>query len=126
MITRTDAEHRALDERLDILSWGLALLMVAIVLLIPGARRLWCFLIPFGIVFVAMSGVRKFINTRRDTEGLILGITAMLIGLLDIFGLDLRFFPLIPTMLAIVGIGLIINSVISKRLRQDPARPAEE
>ena len=126
MHTRTDAEHRALDERLDILSWGLALLLVAIVLLIPNASRLWHFLVPFGVVFVAMSGVRRYIPTRKDTEGLILGCTALVIGLMDIVGVDLRFFPLLPTMLAVVGIALIVNALVSKRLRRDPNRPAEE
>ncbi|GEM_PF-1963734 len=122
----TDAEHRALDERLDIISWGVALVVLAIVFLIPGAQRPWHFLVPFGLVFVAMSVVRKLIPTRRDTEGLILGVTVVVVGLLDLFGQDLQFFPFFPTILVIVGIALIVHAVLSKRLRLDPHRAPEE
>ena len=121
----TDAEHRALDERLDILSWGIALIVLAIVLYLPGVHALWNYLIPFGLVFIGMSVVRVIIKTRRDTEGLILGIAAMTIGLLDLFGLNLQFFPLIPTILVLVGILLAINALVSKRVRKDPTRPPE-
>ena len=121
----TDAEHRALDERLDVLSWGIALIVLAIILYLPGVHALWHYLVPFGIVFIGMSIVRVLIKTRRDTEGLILGLAAIFIGLLDIFGLDLRFFPLIPTILVLVGILLMINALVSKRVRKDPGRPPE-
>ncbi len=121
----TDAEHRALDERLDILSWGLALLVFAIILIIPGTNRLWHFLTPFGLVFIGMSVVRKLIPTRRDTEGLILGIAATVVGLIDLFGVNLSFFPLLPTVLAIVGIALIFNALVSNRVRRDPERGPE-
>ena len=122
----TDAEHRALDERLDIMGWGIALLILAVLLLIPGVSRLWQFLLSIGLVFIAMSVVRKKLSTRRDTEGLILGITAVCIGLLDLFGIDLRFFPFIPMAIAIVGIALIFNAVWNARLRRDPSRSSEE
>ncbi len=121
----TDAEHRALDERLDIITWGCALLVVAIMFLLPGAGRLWHFLMPFGLVFITMSVVRQKIKTRRDTTGLIVGIAFTGTGLLDLVGIDLQFFPLVPAILAIVGSGLIFNAVVSKRLRVDPDRPPE-
>jgi hypothetical protein len=121
----TDAEHRALDEKLDILGWGVALIVLAIVLYIPGTGSLWHYLIPFGAVFVVMTGVRRLLATRRDTEGLILGGATMLVGVLDLIGFDFRFFPLIPTILVLVGILLIINAAMSKRIRTDPGRPAE-
>ena len=122
----TDAEHRALDERLDIMGWGFALLILAVLLLIPGVSRLWQFLLSIGLVFIAMSVVRKKLSTRRDTEGLILGVTAVCICLLDLFGIDLRFFPFIPMAIAIVGIALIINAVWNARLRRDPSRSSEK
>jgi hypothetical protein len=121
----TDAEHRALDERLDVLSWGIALIVLAIVLYLPGVHALWHYLIPFGIVFIGMTIVRLMIKTRRDTEGLILGIAAVFVGLLNLFGLDLRLFPLIPTILVLVGMLLTINAVASKRVRRDTGRPPE-
>ena len=121
----TDAEHRALDERLDILSWGIALIVLAIVLSLPGTHSLWNYLIPFGLVFIAMSIVRRQIRTRRDTEGLILGITAVVLGFLDFIRVDLRFFPVVPTILIIVGLQLSVSAILSKRIRTDPSRPPE-
>ncbi len=126
MPERTDAEHRALDERLNIITWGLALLVVAIVFMIPGTGRLWIFLVPFGIVFVGMSAVREMLKTRRDTAGLIVGGTTLVTGLIEMVGVDLRFFPLVPVVLALVGIGLILNALLNRRLRVDPGRSAEE
>jgi CHASE2 domain-containing sensor protein len=120
-----DAEHRALDERLDILAWGIALLVLALMLYLPGGRALWHFLVPFGLVFIGMSVARRLIRTRRDTEGLILGIAALVIGLLDLVGIDLRFFPMVPTFLALVGVLLLANALLVKRLRKDPTRPGE-
>ncbi len=125
MPAKNDAEHRALDERLNIITWGCALIVVAIVFLIPGVGRLWHFLMSFGLVFITMSIVRRKLKTRRDTAGLIVGITSFCTGLLDLVGIDLQFFPLVPVILAIVGVGLILNAVLSKRLRIDPDRPAE-
>jgi hypothetical protein len=122
---RTDAEHRALDERLDILGWGIALIVLAVVLYLPGTRALWHYLVPFGLVFIAMTGVRKLLKTRRDTEGLILGGATLLVGVLDMMGVDFRFLPLVPTILVLVGGLLVINAVASKRLRLDPNRPPE-
>ena len=122
---RTDAEHRALDERLDLLSWGLVLVVVALVLLIPGRHQLWYYLAPVGLVFIAMSAVRKFIPTRRDTAGLILGLVALFLGLLDMVGVDLQFFPLIPVLFAIVGIGLVVVAFFTRRIRSDPDRPED-
>jgi uncharacterized membrane protein YhaH (DUF805 family) len=72
-----------------------------------------------------MSIARRLIRTRRDPEGLILGIAALVIGLLDVVGIDLRFFPLVPTFLALVGVLLLANALLVKRLRKDPARPSE-
>ena len=121
----TDAEHRALDERLDILGWAIALLVLAVMLYLPGVRALWQFLVPFGLVFIGMSVARRLIRTRRDPEGLILGIAALIIGLLDVVGIDLRFFPLVPTFLALVGVLLLANALLVKRVRKDTSRPSE-
>ncbi len=121
----TYAEHRALDERLDILGWAIALLVLAVLLYLPGVRTLWQFLVPFGLVFIGMSVARHLIKTRRDPEGLILGVAALVIGLLDVVGIDLRFFPLIPTFLALVGVLLLANALLVKRLRKDTTRPSE-
>ncbi len=122
---RTDAEHRALDERLDLLSWGLVLVVVALVLLIPGRHELWYYLVPVGLVFIGMSLARKLIPTRRDTAGLILGVVAVLMGLLDMAGVDLQFFPLLPLIFAAVGIGLMTVAFLTRRIRHDPARPSD-
>jgi hypothetical protein len=108
------------------MGWGIALIVIAVLLVVPGVSKLWQFLFPFGVVFVVMSVVRKKLRTRRDTEGLILGITALFIGVLDLIGIDLRFFPLIPTAFAVVGIALVVNAILSSRLRLDPTRPLEE
>lgn len=122
----TDAEHRALDERLDIFSWGLALLIIAIIMVIPGISKLWHFLLPFSLIFVGMSVIRKKLKTRRDTEGLILGAAAGVIALLNIFGVDFTLFPLIPVVIAVVGVGLILNALMSARMRSDSRRQPEE
>ncbi|MFO7767974.1 MAG: hypothetical protein R6W82_03325 [bacterium] len=122
---RTDAEHRALDERLDLLNWGLVLVVIALILLIPGRHHLWYYLVPVGLVFIGMSVVRKLIPTRRDTAGLILGLVAVLLGVLDLVGVDLQFFPLMPLLFAIVGIGLMAVAFVTNRIRRDPDRPAD-
>ncbi len=125
MPVRTDAEHRALDERLNLFTWGSALLVMAILFLIPGVDRLWHFLVPFGVVFISMSYLRRMMKTRRDTTGLIAGCTSLGTGLLDLVGVDLQFFPLVPIMLALVGISLILHALLCPRLRVDPDRNAE-
>ncbi|MFC1540245.1 hypothetical protein ACFL41_01995 [Gemmatimonadota bacterium] len=125
MPDRTDAEHRALDERLNIITWGCALLVMAILFLLPGVSRLWHFLVPVGIVFVGMSAVRKVMVTRRDLAAFIAGCTALGIGLLDLVGVDLQFFPLVPVILILVGVSLILSALLCPRLRTDPTRHAE-
>lgn len=122
---RTDAEHRALDERLDLLGWGLVLVVIAVILSIPGQHQLWYYLVSVGLVFIGMSAVRKLIPTRRDTAGLVLGIVALFVGLLDLAGVDLQFFPMMPVLFAAVGIGLVAVASFTKRIRNDPERPGD-
>ena len=122
---RTDAEHRALDERLTLLGWGLVLVILALMLLLPGVHALWWYLIPVGLILAGMSGVRRLLRTRRDTDGLVIGSVAVVVGLLSLTGIDLRFFPLVPVLFAAAGLALTVVALFSRRLRRDPTRPAQ-
>ena len=102
-----DEKKIALDKRLDALGWGLFLIMIGCLWLIPDEYvpgGTW--LIGAGLIILGLMGIRYLYRIKISGFWLVLGILALVFGLSDFFGLGL---PLLPILIIIIGVSIVIK-----------------
>ncbi|PKO06416.1 MAG: hypothetical protein CVU41_06755 [Chloroflexi bacterium HGW-Chloroflexi-3] len=102
-----------LNKRLENVSWGLFLIMLGGIWLVPDRfvpDGSW--LIGAGFILIGLNIVRYLKQIPISNFSLILGGAALLIGISDFFQVDLPFFPIL---LIVIGAKLIIQPLIEKR-----------
>ena len=95
------------DKRLDAVGWGLFLIMLGALWLLPKDRLpegSW--LIGTGLILLGLSAARYFRGVQIRGFTVLLGILALLIGLSDMFGAKL---PFVPILLIMVGAGILLK-----------------
>ena len=95
------------DKRLDAVGWGLFLIMLGALWLVPKDRLpegSW--LVGTGLILLGLSAARYFRGVPRRGVTVLLGILALLIGLSDMLGAKL---PFIPIVLILVGAGILLK-----------------
>ena len=115
----TTQHHQMLDEhgvvkpqlgqRLDEAGWGLFLLMIGGLLLIPNERLphgTW--MIGAGVILLGLNAVRYFNQLKINLFTAVLGVLALVIGLGGFFGVQLPSFALF---LLIVGTSLFLKAL---------------
>jgi len=108
-----DAKKSALDKRLDALGWGLFLIMIGCLWLIPDEYvQGGTWLIGAGIIILGLMGVRYMYGIKISGFWLVLGILALVFGLSDFFGLNL---PLLPILIIIIGVSIIVKHLHKKK-----------
>lgn len=106
-------EKEKLNERLENIGWGLFLIMVGGIWLVPDRwlpEGTW--LIGAGLILIGLNIVRHLNQIEMSWFSLILGGAALLIGISDFFRVDLPFFPIL---LIIIGVKLIIQPLFEKQ-----------
>jgi len=104
---KLNAQKSALDKRLDALGWGLFLIMIGCLWLIPDEYvpgGTW--LIGTGLIILVLMGVRYMYGIKISGFWLIFGILALAFGLSDFFGLNL---PLLPILIIIIGVSIVVK-----------------
>jgi len=102
-----------LNKRLENISWGLFLIMLGGIWLVPDRfvpEGSW--LIGAGFILIGLNIVRYLNQIPMSNFSLILGGAALLIGISDFFQANLPFFPIL---LIVIGAKLIIQPLIEKR-----------
>ena len=102
-----------LNKRLENVSWGLFLIMLGGIWLVPDRfvpEGSW--LIGAGLILIGLNVVRYLKQIPMSNFSLLLGGAALLIGISDFFQVDLPFFPIL---LIVLGAKLIIQPLIEKR-----------
>lgn len=101
-----------LNKRIENISWGVFLVMVGCLWLIPDR------LIPGGTWLVGTGLILLGLNFFRYTKGipmsgftLLLGAIALLSGIADFFYVDL---PLFPILLILIGANILIKPLLEK------------
>lgn len=105
----TDAGNTA--TRLDQMGWGIFLLMIGAILLVPNVPA-GTFLIGTGILLLALTVVRASLGIPWSGISATLGILALAAGLGDFVGVRL---PLFPICLVLLGVSLILKPLLSQR-----------
>lgn len=100
-----------LNKRLEEIGWGLFLLMIGILLLLPGEmvpRGAW--LIGAGLIMLGINAIRHLYRIGISRFTVVLGFVAMLIGLASFFGLRL---PLLAMFLTVIGASIILKALLA-------------
>ncbi len=112
-MTPESTSNTALNQRLDAVAWGLFLIMIGGLWLVPASQvpsGIW--LIGVGLILLGLNGARYLYRIPTSTFTIILGIIALLLGLAAFFGTSL---PLLPLLLILLGAKVIFDV-----LRQEP------
>lgn len=90
-----------LNTRLEEIGWGIFLLMIGALWLVPDAtvpQGTW--VVGAGLIMIGVNVVRHVNGIRMNTFSTILGVLALMAGIGDILGLRL---PLFPIVLVLIG-----------------------
>ena len=101
-----------LQKRIEESGWGFFLLMIGILLVLPSEfvpRGAW--LLGTGIIMLALNCIRYLNNVAVSRFTVILGLLAIAAGLTGFFSVTL---PLLPGLLALIGLSIIVKSMLPK------------
>lgn len=105
----TDAGETA--KRLDQIGWGIFLIMIGALWLVPGVPQ-GTWLIGTGILLLVLNVIRSSLGIQWSGVSVALGVLALAAGLGDFTGINL---PLFPICLVIIGATLILKPLMSQR-----------
>jgi hypothetical protein len=110
---KQDAQKSALDKRLDALGWGLFLIMIGCLWLIPEEsipEGTW--LIGAGVIILVLIGIRFLYGIKISGVWLVIGILAMAFGISDFSGLNL---PVFPILIILFGLSIVLKPLLKKK-----------
>ncbi len=111
MTTQSDAQV-AMDKRLDAIGWGLFLMMIGGLWLLPEGmlpESVW--LIGMGLIILGLNVVRYFQGIKISGFWTIVAVLAFGSGISDMLGVEL---PVFPIVLIVIGISSIVKLFIAK------------
>lgn len=97
--------------RLDQIGWGIFLVMIGTIWLVPGVPQ-GTWLIGTGILLLVLNAVRYRLGVDWSGVSIALGAFALAAGLGDMSGIKL---PLFPICLVIIGAALIVRPLVEQK-----------
>jgi hypothetical protein len=111
--TNQEVQKSTLDKRLEGIGWGLFLIMIAGIWLVPGERvPKGSWLIGAGLIMLGINGARYLSGIKMSGLTIVLGILALGFGISDFFGVDL---PFLPILIILIGASIILKPLIEKK-----------
>jgi len=108
-----EAQKKVLDKRLDSIGWGLFLIMIGGLWLIPDEKipeGTW--LIGVGVIILSLMGVRYLHKIKVSGFWLVLGIIALVAGIGDFTDIDI---PVFPILIILVGVSIVVKPLTKKK-----------
>ena len=112
-ISLEEKEKRALNKRLESAAWGLFLVVLGLIWLVPDNRvpqDVW--LLGAGVILLGLNGIRYLKGIRPSGFTIFLGVLGVLLGIGGLLDLDL---PVVPILVILVGLSMIGGTVLKKR-----------
>lgn len=112
-----DEDAEALNKRLEMVGWGLFLIMIGGLMLVPEQyvpEGLW--LVGAGLIMLGLNAARYFYHLPLSWFTIILGLLALASGAGDLVGIDL---PVFPILLILIGAHILLKS----RFERKPQEP---
>ncbi len=110
-------EHAGLNSRLETAAWGLFLIMLGGLWLVPDERvpgGAW--LLGAGLIMLGLNLARFLLKIPVSRSTVLLGLVAFVIGGADFLGLDL---PLFPILLIAVGLSMLLIPLLDRRGKEE-------
>jgi hypothetical protein len=106
-------DKRVLDKRLESLGWGLFLVMIGCLWLMPeGSVPEGTWLVGTGIIILGFAAIRYFNDITVSGFWTALGVVALGFGIGDVLGLDI---PVVPILLVIIGASILLKPLITRK-----------
>jgi hypothetical protein len=102
-----------LNKRLEEMGWGLFLILIGVVLLLPNVdvpQGIW--LIGAALILLGLNGIRYLNGIKMTGFTISLGVLALAAGLGSFFGTKV---PLFAGLLVLVGASIIFKPLFSRR-----------
>lgn len=107
-----EAKKKELDKRLDAIGWGLFLVMIGGIWLVPeGTVPDGTWLIGVGVIILGLMGIRSLYGIKINAFWSIVGIIALTIGIGEVYGINIS---ILPILLIIVGANILIKSLYKR------------
>jgi hypothetical protein len=108
-----DTRNKSLNKRLEDIGWGLFLIMIGVIWLVPGAQLPHGFwLIGAAAIMLGLNAVRYLNGIKMSGFTIALGLLALAAGLGSLFGLKL---PLFAILLILIGASIILKPLFEKK-----------
>jgi hypothetical protein len=107
-----DSRASVLGKRIDAVGWGLFLIMVGAILMVPREelpKGIW--IAGVGLILLGTNGARLLLGIRVNRFFLILGVVALAAGAGRYFGVR---FPIIPILLVLLGLSAMLGPLFRK------------
>lgn len=108
-----DTQKTALNKRLEDIAWGLFLIMIGCIWLVPDEQippGTW--LIGAGLIMLGLNGARYLNGIKASSFTMVLGVVAAAAGLASLAGAKL---PLLAVFLILIGVSVILKPLFEKR-----------
>jgi len=106
------ARKKELDKRLDTIGWGLFLIMIGGIWLVPeGTVPEGTWLIGVGLIILGLMAIRSMNGIKINVFWLVVGMIALTIGIGEVYGINIS---VLPILLIIIGANIVIKSVSRK------------
>jgi hypothetical protein len=105
--TAVRGEHEALNRRLEAVGWGLFLIILGALWLLPeGTTPEGLWLIVAGVIMLGVNAVRYWNGIRMSGGSLLLGLLAVVFGVGEFVGMNL---PFVAILVIVIGAGIILR-----------------
>ncbi len=112
-MSKENVQEEDLGQRLDAIGWGLFLLMLGGLWLVPEEWGVpeGAWLIGAGVIILGLIAVRYINGLQVSGFWLFLGALALGTGLASVLGLDL---PVFPILIIIAGAGILLKPLLNR------------
>lgn len=112
-MTDQDQHKMHLNKRLEAVAWGLFLIMIGGLWLLPDEtvpEGAW--LLGVGVIMLGLNGLRYLYGIKMSGFTIFLGIIALMIGVGDFFGADM---PIFPILIILWGLSVVLEPFLKKK-----------
>lgn len=114
-LTDQDQQKMHLNKRLEAIAWGLFLIMIGGLWLLPDQtvpEGTWLF--GIGVIMLGLNGVRFLYGIKMSGFTIFLGIVALIIGVGSFLGMEL---PVFPILIILWGLSVVLEPFLKKKPR---------
>jgi hypothetical protein len=108
-----DARHTTLNKRLEDIGWGLFLILIGVIWLVPDMQLPQGFwLLGVAIILLGLNAVRYLNGIKMSSFTIALGVLALAAGLGGLVGVNL---PIFAVLLILLGASIILKPMFEKK-----------